>query len=90
MIAELPAGQEQSQSEDDSTLISEVLATLRGCKPKALAQLSRNNASHPLLEELLTQQKEQLERLSEALMNLYFSPSLVPQRLGPARLERAS
>ncbi|WP_244151845.1 circularly permuted type 2 ATP-grasp protein [Malonomonas rubra] len=90
MIAELPAEREQSQADPDTLLISEVLATLRGSEPKALAQLSRNNDCYPLLEELLTQQKDQLERLSEALMNLYFSPSLVPQQLGSARLDRAS
>jgi len=44
--------------------------------------LSISDNCYPLLEELLTVQKERLEKLSEALTQLYFSPTLVPQRLG--------
>lgn len=90
LIAELPDNQQEICNRQDSALISEVLSSLNRSDPKDLAQLSRNNDCYPLLEELLTQQKEQLERLSGALMSTYFSPSQVPQRLGSARLGKAS
>lgn len=90
MVAELPDDQQQSQSRPGLDLITEVLTTLTSSDPKSLAQLSRNNDCYPKLEELLVQQKQQLERLSGLLANSYFSPSQVPQQLGSVQLEQAS
>ncbi len=82
MIAELPQDQPTAQTSEDGRLISEAFAELSSANLKQLTQLSRSDNSHLLLEELLTVQKERLEKLSEALTQLYFSPTQVPQRLG--------
>ena len=82
MIAELPQDQPTAQTSEDGRLINEVLGELNNASLKQLAQLSSSDNCYPLLEELLTVQKERLEKLSEALTQLYFSPTLAPQRLG--------
>jgi uncharacterized alpha-E superfamily protein len=82
MIAELPQDQPTAQTREDGRLISEACAELSSADLKQLAQLSISDNCHPLLEELLTVQKERLEKLSAALTQLYFSPTLAPQRLG--------
>ncbi len=82
MIAELPQDQPAAQTSEDGRLISEAFAELSSANLKQLAELSISDNCYPLLEELLTVQKERLEKLSEALTQLYFSPTLVPQRLG--------
>ena len=88
MVAELPQDPLSDQTSSDAKLINEVLAELSSTDSKQLTQLSRNDDCYPLLDELLTLQKERIEKISEALMHLYFSPTLVPQRLdglGPGR-----
>jgi uncharacterized alpha-E superfamily protein len=82
MIAELPQDQPRAQTSEEGILICEVLAELSGADLKQLTQLSKDDYCYPLLEELLTGQKERIEKLSEALTQRYFSPTLVPQRLG--------
>ena len=82
MIAELPQDQPRAQTNEEGILICEVLAELSGADLKQLTQLSKDDYCYPLLEELLTGQKERIEKLSEALTQRYFSPTLVPQRLG--------
>jgi len=82
MIAELPQDQPTAQTNEEGRLISEVLAELSSADLKQLAQLSKSDNCYPLLEELLTVQKERVEKLSVALTQIYFSPTLVPQRLG--------
>jgi uncharacterized circularly permuted ATP-grasp superfamily protein/uncharacterized alpha-E superfamily protein len=90
MIAELPRSPLNGQLSEDQLLIDEVLAKLQSKDAKKLAQLSKSTNNYPLLEELLSGQKELLEKLSGALMQLYFSPTLVPQRLGDITQEKAS
>jgi uncharacterized circularly permuted ATP-grasp superfamily protein len=90
MIAELPRTSGSGQLNEDQKLIDEVLAKLDSKDAKNLAQLSKSTNNYPLLEELLSGQKELLEKLSGALMQLYFSPTLVPQRLGDIAQEKAS
>lgn len=91
MIGELPDNRQGDRGRrQDTVLIEDILVSLGRSEPKALTQVSRSTDSYPLLEELLVQQKQLLEKLSEALASIYFSPSQVPQRLGSVRLDRAS
>jgi uncharacterized circularly permuted ATP-grasp superfamily protein/uncharacterized alpha-E superfamily protein len=89
MVGELPQNQVEDQ-EKSIIEIKEVLAILSEADLKRLTQLSVNGESYPLLEEVLTEQKERLEKLSATLTQLYFSPTLVRQRLGQIQQERAS
>ncbi|WP_321392810.1 circularly permuted type 2 ATP-grasp protein [uncultured Desulfuromusa sp.] len=90
MVAELPHDQPSEQALGDEVLIVEALAELNNMDLKALSQLSNDGKSYPALEIFLSSQKKRLEKLSETLMQLYFSPSLVPQRLGSVQQEKAS
>ncbi|MEE4254293.1 MAG: circularly permuted type 2 ATP-grasp protein [Desulfuromusa sp.] len=90
MVVELPRDEPSGQACRDEKLIGEGLAELKNIDLNALSQLSSDGKSHPFLEELLSSQKKRLEALSEALMQLYFSPTQVPQRLGSVQQEKAS
>ncbi len=89
MVGELPQEPFADQA-NNTTGIKEFFADLSGTDLKPLIQLSGGGESYPLLEELLLEQKERLEKLSEKLMQLYFSPTLVRQRLGAIQQEQAS
>ena len=88
MIGELPQGQFIDQA-TDCARIKEIFADLSRIDPQHLLQAPGKDGHYPLLEELLAEQKERLETLSEALMKLYFSPTLVRQRLGAVQQARA-
>jgi uncharacterized alpha-E superfamily protein len=90
MVVELPRDEPSGQACRDEKLIREGLSELKNIDLNALSQLSSDGKSHPFLEELLSSQKKRLEALSEALMQLYFSPTQVPQRLGSVQQEKAS
>ena len=89
MIAELPHNSVSAPSRDE-TMIHELFAELSNADPKQLSQLSQNDDCYILLENLLLEQKQRLEKLSEALMQLYFSPTLIPRHLEIFRQDRAS
>ncbi|HEY5674187.1 MAG TPA: circularly permuted type 2 ATP-grasp protein [Malonomonas sp.] len=89
-IQELPCEQPCERPRRDETLIAEALEELRSADHKLLTQLSNSDSTYPLLEKLLSAQKERLEQLSGVLMGLYFSPTLIPQQLGAAEQEKAS
>jgi len=89
-IESLPRELQHTRPHQDEKLISEALEQLRGMEHQQLTQLSNADSSYPLLEKLLLSQKESLEQLSGALMQLYFSPTQVPQQMGSIAQERAS
>jgi uncharacterized circularly permuted ATP-grasp superfamily protein/uncharacterized alpha-E superfamily protein len=89
MVAELPQ-RLADQAEVKGGVINEFFADLSGTDLKLQTQVSGNDANYPLLEELLKEQKVRLEKLSETLMQLYFSPTLVRQQLGPLRQRGAA
>ncbi len=88
-IGELPREQPNQRPHQDESLIAQALAELRSVDPKSLTQLPNSDQIYPQLERLLTAQSARLKELSEALMQLYFSPALVPQQMG-AVLQRRS
>ncbi|MBN2791604.1 MAG: circularly permuted type 2 ATP-grasp protein [Desulfuromonadales bacterium] len=89
MIGELPQNTVPSPARDEIR-IHEQCVKLSAADPKELAQLSKNKNCYLLLENLLKDQQERLEKLSEVLMQLYFSPTLVPRHLEIVRQDRAS
>ncbi|MDA3903150.1 MAG: circularly permuted type 2 ATP-grasp protein [Desulfuromusa sp.] len=89
-IGALPREQSNEHPHQDERLVSEAVEELRGADRKQLTQLSSSDRTYPLLEKLLVSQKERLDQLSTALMQIYFSPTLVPQQLGSAVEEKAS
>ena len=90
MVVELPHDEPSDKPPRDEHLIVAALEELKKTDYKALSQIASGSNSYPLLEELLSSQKKRLEKLSEALTQLYFSPSQVPQRLGAIQQEKAS
>jgi len=89
MIVELPHDHPFEQTFSDQNVIKEALEELTNIDTLSLSQLSTDGNSYPFLEEVLSSQKKRLETLSETLMQLYFSPSQVPQRLGSVQQEKA-
>jgi uncharacterized circularly permuted ATP-grasp superfamily protein/uncharacterized alpha-E superfamily protein len=81
-IEALPREQPNERPHKDERLIADAVAELRSTNHKQLTQFSSSDRTYPLLEKLLTSQNDRLDQLSEALMQLYFSPILVPQQLG--------
>ncbi|SEA52845.1 Uncharacterized conserved protein, circularly permuted ATPgrasp superfamily [Desulfuromusa kysingii] len=90
LVVALPHDQPSERALDDERLINEALAELNTIDPKKLAQSADDGQSYPFLDTFLSAQKKQLEKLSETLIQLYFSPSQVPQRLGSVQQEKAS
>lgn len=88
-IVELPHNQPELNIKAEG-MIATLRARLNDGSAEQLAELSEKGDSHPRLEQLLQEQKEQLEQLTALLMQLYFSPTLVPRRLEVVRQERAS
>jgi uncharacterized circularly permuted ATP-grasp superfamily protein/uncharacterized alpha-E superfamily protein len=82
-IGALPREQPNERPHKDERLIADAVAELGRTNHKQLTQFSSSDRTYPLLEKLLASQSERLDKLSEALMQLYFSPILVPQQLGP-------
>jgi uncharacterized alpha-E superfamily protein len=89
-IGDLPRERAEEPARRDETLIAAAIAELRGTDHKQLTRRPGSDSSYPLLEKLLVAQKELLEQLSGALMQLYFSPTVVPQQLGSVTQEDAS
>lgn len=89
-IDALPHDPVQGQPRKDEQLISEAIAALVGTDRTELTQVSMYDATYPQLDELLLSQGQRLEQLSETLMRLYFSPTLVPRQLGNATREETS
>ena len=89
-IGDLPRERAEETARRDETLIAAAIAELRGTDHKQLTRRPGSDSSYPLLEELLVAQKEHLEQLSGALMQLYFSPTVVPQQLGSVTQEDSS
>ena len=81
-IEALPREQSHERPHRDERLIADALIELQNTNHKQLTQFSSSDRTYPLLEKMLASQKERLDQLSEALMQLYFSPILVPQQLG--------
>jgi len=81
-IGALPREQPNERPHKDERLIADAVAELGSTNHKQLTQFSSSDRTYPLLEKLLASQSERLDQLSEALMQLYFSPVLVPQQLG--------
>jgi len=78
----LPRDSSNPRPHLDERLIFEALAELRGTDHKQLTRQAGTDSTYPLLEKLLLAQKERLTQLNEGLMQLYFSPTLIPQQLG--------
>jgi uncharacterized alpha-E superfamily protein len=89
-IGKLPREQTAEETREDEKLISEAIAELRNTDYMQLTKFSSSDSTYPLLEKLLTSQKERLEQLSGSLMKLYFSPTVVPQQVGSVLREKAS
>ena len=89
-IVKLPREQTDEETREDEKLIAEAITELRNTDYKQLTKLSSSDSTYPLLEKLLTSQKERLEKLSGSLMQLYFSPTVVPQQVGSVLREKAS
>lgn len=81
-IEALPREQSSQRPHNDERLIAEAIVELNSASHIQLTQFSSSDRTYPLLEKLLASQNDRLEQLSEALMQLYFSPILVPQQLG--------
>ncbi len=87
-IGALPREQLIQRPHQDEKLIAEALAELRSIDPNYLEQLPSSDRIYPELERLLTTQSARLKELSEVLMQLYFSPVLVPQQMGASLQKR--
>jgi uncharacterized circularly permuted ATP-grasp superfamily protein/uncharacterized alpha-E superfamily protein len=89
-IEALPREQLNARPHKHERLIAEAITELRNTDPKQLTHLSSTEGIYPLLEKFLTSQEERLDQLSETLIDIYFSPTLVPQQLGKIVQEKAS
>jgi uncharacterized circularly permuted ATP-grasp superfamily protein/uncharacterized alpha-E superfamily protein len=89
-IGALPCDQPTGLLRRDEELISAALTELRNTDHMHLTHLSGIDRTYPLLDKLLTTQKDRLEQLSGVLMQLYFSPTQTPQQIGPALQDKAS
>lgn len=87
-IAELPQESSATATFRDETIISEALEKLLSTNYKALTRQVSDEGTYPLLDELLADQKQRLEQLSDTLMQLYFSPTLALHQLGTSVQER--
>ncbi|HKJ04999.1 MAG TPA: circularly permuted type 2 ATP-grasp protein, partial [Geopsychrobacteraceae bacterium] len=90
LIGDLPREKTAEQTLDDEKLVAAAIAELRNTDHKQLTQYSSRDSTYHLLEKFLINQKNYLEQLSESLMKLYFSPTIVPQQLGSVSQEKAS
>jgi uncharacterized circularly permuted ATP-grasp superfamily protein/uncharacterized alpha-E superfamily protein len=81
-IGALPREQEVTRPQRDEELIAEAIDALQAIDHERLTRLPGSKSIRPLLEKVLTAQKERLDQLSNTLVQLYFSPVLLPQQMG--------
>ncbi len=84
-IRDLPVDAAGPGGHRDVLLIDRALDNLRQTDPKQLIQITSSDGHYPLLEKMLTTQQEDLEQLSTALTEHFFTPSLALQQLGNLR-----
>jgi uncharacterized circularly permuted ATP-grasp superfamily protein/uncharacterized alpha-E superfamily protein len=89
-IDTLPRELPNERPHKDERLISAAVNELVGTDHKQLTQLSSSDRSYPLLDKLLASQKQHLEKLQEAFMELYFSPVQAPQQMGVVAPRKAA
>lgn len=89
-IGKLPNESTVEQTRIDEKLISEAIEELRGADHNQLTKQPSSDSTYPMLEKLLASQENRLEMLSGSLMQLYFSPTVVPQQLESVLQENVS
>ncbi len=80
-IASLPTKAADRAHDKDMQLIQRALSELRQTDHNRLISLNSSDGRYPLLEKMLTSVSDQLEALSGALTEHYFTPTLPPQQL---------
>jgi len=80
-IESLPRESEARDADKDMQLIRHSLEQLHVTDHQHLISINSSDGRYPLLEDMLARQTEELEELSGALTEHYFTPTLPPQQL---------
>ena len=79
-ISSLPTESGNRSADKDMLLIKQSLDNLSQTDHKYLISLNSSDGRYPLLERMLSEQIENLEKLSGALTDHFFAPTLPPQQ----------
>ncbi len=80
-ISSLPTDSHNPTTKKDILLIQKSLDSLHQVNPHQLIATNSSDGRYPALEKVLIRQTEELEALSGALSEHYFTPTLAPQQL---------
>lgn len=89
-LQQLPVEQSSHNGKADELLVARTIADLQRNSYKVLDGSTEIEHDYLELNTLLNSQKDNLEKLSDILMQTYFSPSLNQQRFGTAFEEKIS